>query len=624
MSGITGLFRPDGRSIDPSTVEAMTTAIRHRGPDGRGVQTTGPVGFGHQLLGTTPESKYLDAPVSEDLTMLTADVRLDNRDTLLRTLGVPGRLGRISDSDLLLAAYDQWDCQCTEHLLGAYAFAVWDGKSQRLFAARDHMGVKPFYYYYVNDVFAFGSEIKALMPVPDVPRHLNEVRVGDYLAENLTTDSTFYEGIYRLPPAHAMTVDSSGMEVWEYWSLDPMRTIELPSDEAYADRFAELFVEAVRCRLRGRKAVGCMLSGGLDSSSIACVAEGCRSEPLDTFSVVFPGVPESDERQYIRTVVNSGDFEPHFLRGDDKSPLGDIEQVVHHQDEPFYTPNLYLHRAMYRQANRQGVGIVLDGLDGDSTISHGYGHLTDLLRSGHVTEFAWEVAQLSSNKDRSVPGLVVRYGVAPLTPDPLRHIYRRVMDTQHSDEGGQLSVVADEFATAINLHERIEEFQTDTVDAGTAERRRHYEDLTSAVVPFALEVADHAAAEFQIEPRYPYFDRRLVEFCLALPGDQKLRNGTTRYIGREALDSVLPLEIYSRQDKSDLSPGFRHALRTSETDRMKRIVSDSLATSCEYVDEDALETLYRRFLDSGRSEASPMALWRGVSLLLCLEHLDFL
>lgn len=624
MSGITGLYYSDGRVVDPAIVDRMTAAIDHRGPDGRGVRTRGSAGFGHQLLTATPESFYLDAPVASDPMLLTADVRLDNRGALLRTLDVSGRPERIPDSELLLAAYDRWGQQCTDHLLGAYAFAVWDGGRQRLFAARDHIGVKPFYYYYSDDVFTFGSEIKALLEVPEVSRRLNEIRVGNYLVANFDEVSTFYEGVNRLPPAHAMTVSTSGMEMWEYWSLDPTRSIDLPSDNAYAERFEELFVEAVRCRLRSRHPVGCMLSGGLDSSSIACVAEAHLSDPLDTFSVVFPSVPESDEREYIRSVLESGAFEPHFVRGDDMSPLGDIQQVVRHQDEPFYAPNLYLHRAMYREAKQRGVGIILDGIDGDTTISHGFGHLTDLIRSGNVARFASEVRRLSSNKERSERELIVRYGVEPLTPAPLTHMFKWISGMRNPNENERMAVVDDDFATAVDLPYRIEEFQTETVVAPTTERRRHYEDITSPLVPFALEVADRAAAEFQVEPRYPYFDRRLVEFCLGLPGDQKLRQGATRYIAHESLKDVLPGDVYSRQKKSHLSPGFSHALRSLEADRMKRTVLESLAPSCEYVDEDAMELLYRRFLDSGRSEASPMALWRGVSLLLCLEHLDFI
>jgi asparagine synthase (glutamine-hydrolysing) len=182
--------------------------------------------------------------------------------------------GEVSDSQLILAAYIKWGEDCPQHLLGDFIFVIWDGHKQQLFCARDHFGVKPFYYHYAaGKRFAFATEIKAVLGLPDVPRQLNEVRVAEHLLElNEDPTITLYEDILRLPAAHSMTVSRKGIQQQRYWSLDPTRELRLGSDEEYAQKFREIFTEAVRCRLRSAFPVGSTLSGGLDSSSIVCVA----------------------------------------------------------------------------------------------------------------------------------------------------------------------------------------------------------------------------------------------------------------------------------------------------------------------------------------------------------------
>src|SRR2546425_12240871 len=165
-----------------------------------------------------------------------------------------------------------------------------------------------------------------------------------------------------------MVVTREGVRMEQYWVLDPEREIRMKSDGEYAEAFREIFTEAVRCRLRSAFPVGSMLSGGLDSSSIVCVARQLLAQngstPLHTFSVVFPDLPECDEREYIDAVVAGGGVEPHYLRGDELSPVAGLERQLDQQDEPFYAPNLFLHAGLYDAAAHTGVRVLLDGLDG--------------------------------------------------------------------------------------------------------------------------------------------------------------------------------------------------------------------------------------------------------------------
>jgi asparagine synthase (glutamine-hydrolysing) len=235
VSAIAGIFFLDGRPVDRPVLERMVGSIAHRGPDGEGTWSEGPVGLGHRMLWTTPESLHEELPLvrkSGDL-VLTADVRLDNRDELISALGIASRPRQeIGDGELILGAYKKWGERCPEELLGDFAFAIWDQQRQKLFCARDHMGVKPFYYFRSGRIFVFASEIKALLCVAEVPRRLNEVRVADYLVGSFEDKTiTFYQEILRLPPAHSMSVSREKASERPYWALDPSREVRLSSDQ---------------------------------------------------------------------------------------------------------------------------------------------------------------------------------------------------------------------------------------------------------------------------------------------------------------------------------------------------------------------------------------------------------
>ena len=285
------------RRPSPARSKAMTALLERRGPDGSHHLLDGPAALGHTLLATTPEALHEVLPLTDAASgcSITADVRLDNREELLPALGLAEEARVIGDGELMLRAYLLWGEACLEHLLGDFAFAIWDPRSQRLFAARDQMGLRQLIHCHVpGELFAFATEPEAILALPDVPRRINEARIADYLDDLEAADftSTFYEGLYRLPPAHCLTVDASGLQIRRYWALQPVTELQLDSDEAYAAAFLMVFTKAVRSRLRCAGPVGSMLSGGMDSGSVVAVATRLLQAegrgPLQTFSAVGP------------------------------------------------------------------------------------------------------------------------------------------------------------------------------------------------------------------------------------------------------------------------------------------------------------------------------------------------
>jgi len=302
MSAIAGVYLFNGDSVDEKDLKRMNDSMPHRGPDGSGLWHDGSVGLAHQMLWTTPESLHEKLPFEADKLVITSDSRIDNREELLPELGLSEE---VSDSEVILKAYGRWGRKCVDRLLGDFAFVIWDKSKEELFCARDHMGVKPFYYCYQADKsFTFATEIKALFAW-GVPREINEAKIGDRF-ERITNDQeiTSYRMILRLPPANFLIIAIDGLCKKRYWDLDPEHEIRFGSDEAYSIAFREIFTKAVTCRLRSVFPVGSMLSGGLDSSSIVCVSRKLlpRKHPLKTFSIIFDTIKECDERQYIDSV----------------------------------------------------------------------------------------------------------------------------------------------------------------------------------------------------------------------------------------------------------------------------------------------------------------------------------
>jgi asparagine synthase (glutamine-hydrolysing) len=656
-------------------MERMVVVLAHRGPDGTGIWNKDFIGLGHRMLWTTPESLHEKLPLvsqTGDL-VLTADARIDNRDELISRLGLTDHpSGEIADSQLILFAYEKWGEECAEKLLGDFAFAIWDARRQKLFCVRDPMGVKPFYYHYSGRVFVFASEIKAIVCLEEVPRKLNEVKVADCLIPIFNDQiSTYYEDIVRLPPAHSMTVGSGGIWTRSYWSLDPTRELRLGSDEEYEEAFRERFTEAIRCRLRSAFPVGSTLSGGLDSSSIACTADKLLSanggRRLHTFSAIFPSVaeedPRIDERPFIEAVLATGNFEPHYVRADCCKPLAD---VAWYKDEVLATPNWYMVSPLFSAAQEYGVRVLLSGFGGDEVVSYGYEHLDELACTGRWADFGREARDVSQRfggkplyhlRRRGFPYLAelarqqhwwalakqvsavaeqfalsrerifLEAVLKPLVPQLVRRARQSLFgQVQTKSAISALNgAIKPAFAQRINLADRVKGFETKKPTSAYHLREQYVLDLVSGDIQYLLGRFDQTTATFALEQRFPFFDRRFIEFCLALPFEQKLRQGWTRAIFRRAMEKILPAKVQWRIDKGNLSVNIRRRL-LEERETLDAVILHDPSVIETYVDVPALQAAYRRYLSQpvrSLSEEDLFTIFLSVNLALWLRQSGF-
>jgi len=332
--------------------------------------------------------------------------------------------------------------------------------------------------------------------------------------------------------------------------------------------------------------------------------------PLHTFSAIFPDVPQCDEQRYIAALVSEGDVEPHYVRGDLLSPLVDIDRVLAHEDEPFYAPNLFLHWELYRAAQAAGVRVVCDGVDGDTTVSHGLLRLAELAASGRWPTLAAEAFALSRRLQQSPWRLLWRNALRPFLPQRVRATWRLLR--------GRSPLINRAFADRTGLAQRLRALDPERAPPPRTARQEHWRRLTSGLVPFALEIADKAAAAFAIEPRYPFFDRRLAEYCLALPSDQKLRSGFTRLVLRHALNGILTDAVRRRGDKSNLAPNFRRALLHFGRATLEDVIVGDGSVIAPWVDLTALRQVYARYAAGGADDAA-LPVWTGATLALWLR-----
>lgn len=669
MSGIAGVLFRDGRQATAADAGAMIAAMPHRCRDGTRAAADGAAALAHGALHTLAEDAAAALPLRFAHCLVTADARLDNRDELIAAFDGADRVAPDAcEAEIIVRAYLQWGEACVERLVGDFAFALWDSRRGVLFCARDHLGSKPFCYHASERLFAFGSEPKALLALPGVSREIDEGFICTHfhpILLNADQQSTLYRSIRRLEPAHRITAAASGSAAQKsrYWQPDPHAELEFSSERQYVERMRELFSQAVQARLRTPYGVGATLSGGIDSSAVVCTARSLLGvgaaaggngpdAGLRTYSALFDHVPSADERSWIEAVTAGGGVDARAVHPDESRPLPDLDTVLWLHDGPFYGVNYFIHWHIYRAAATDGVRVLLDGEDGDSTISHGLDQLVQLVQAQRWSEFAAEAGAVVRNFDNeqtyaSRRGMGFTYGYPYLAHlagrgrwiaflralNALqRHfgfsrrrmladcVPRRARSRMFEAAYRAESVLQPELARKHCIDERLRDaFYTYHVPRFPAHARRsHHTSLTSGALAHGFEVFERMAAYWGVELRHPFSDVRLAEFCLAVPPRLKLRGGMSRYIFREALDGVLPEAIRLRGGKGDLAGVSGYGWQRYEQEFLATVPDRVAAHAGQYVDPDRAAALIRKYLETS-DPSLIMQLWQIATLTRWLD-----
>ena len=593
MSAICGIFNLDGEPVSSQVMESMMAAMDYWGPDGSSVWRNGSVAMGHLMLNNTPESVGDNLPrtsPSGDL-VITAHARIDNRDELFVTLHIPhSERAGMPDSALILRAYEKWGEECPEKLLGDWCFAIWNIHRRSLFLARDHHGNTGVYYYKNPKFFAFASCLKGLLALPEVPFEPNPLRIAQILVSWPAHDeSTCYQDIKRLLPAHQITVTPDKCTKKQYWYLEDTPPLRLGSDEEYVEAFMEVFTEAVRCRMRNVRPVGVTLSGGLDSGSVAAIAArelrltGKRlpafsSVPLYDVTGLTAPSRFGDETPFIEaTSRHSGNIDVHYIHAKDVSPVQGIKRALDLHDEPGHAAgNQYWINALMKNAKSQGIGSILTGQGGNATISwHSPGHLVALARKREWRPLLQELLALRDLKKRPLWRIIAGQVVKPMLPPVLLNKYRSV---KSGDEPwAPYSAINLEFARELAITERMRKSGHDPTFSGTGspwERRLNLIKPGRSIVGFLWQ---ETAAGYGLEILDPTLDKRVMEFCLSIPDNQYYRNGMGRWLIRQTMKESMPQEVLwnSRRGLQAADIGIRLAKSFDEAEVALREIERS-------------------------------------------------
>lgn len=540
----------------------MVDALAHWRADGAGAWAGGRAGLGHLMLRNTPESLDETQPwISPDGQLaITADARIDNRDELTEALDIPAATARsLPDCAFIVAAYRKWGVACPEFLTGDFAFALWDAREQHFFCARDYIGVKPFYYYDDRERFVFATEIKGIFAYPDahVTRTLNERRLAELLVRTTgELDSSFAERIKILPAAHALVVSPARLQRRRYWQPDPRGEIRLRSDSDYVEAYREQLTRAVACRVRSSHPVASTLSEGLDSMAVtwlarrAAAAAGSEIIGLSWASHMHRERHNAGEGRYADGFLSAAPMAHRYVYVDLGKVFDPDDRWFEFHDGPIPDRRYQVMAETFGAAAESGARVLLFGLGGDEiATSHAPDYLLGLLFRGRLDRLAAEVRAQTGTTGQSTHAILRNEILRPLLRSrpgrlALKHTQTGLALAPHKTAANPAFVAA--FADLGRKPQLNFAFGSGpqnpvrTNQIGLSFQGRFQRTMEGRYAP---------ATTFGVECRFPLLDRRLVEFCLALPAEQHRSGGWARRLVRIAMTHDLPRELVWSPEK---------------------------------------------------------------------------
>jgi asparagine synthase (glutamine-hydrolysing) len=596
MCGIAGLINLNQHQYNniQHHLKVMGKLIEHRGPDGSGtwVHSNQHVGFAHQRLSIIDLSHSADQPMTDRFgNWIAYNGEIYNYIELRRELGEENFVTN-SDTEVILFAYRKWGADCVNHFRGMFAFALWDEAEGKLFCARDHFGIKPFYYTIINNVFYFASEVKALLPFMDqIETDLEGFK--DYLAFQLCLDGkTLFKGVRELLPAHFIHIKNSDISIKRYWEVfyEP----DFHHTSAYfEEELDRRLQESIVLHLRSDVPVGAYVSGGFDSSTIASIASDMQPKGnMIGFTGKFAQYgPKFDESEYAQAVADEKGFELKSVDIVADDFINNIQKVIYHLDYPVAGPGSFP-QYMVSSLASQDRKVVLGGQGGDE-IFGGYtrylvAYFEQVIKGaidGNMGNGNYVVTY-----DSIIPNLVALKNYKPMLKEFWREGLFESMDKRYF----QLVNRAPTLDIEVNW-ELLEPYSAretfGKVFNGDNVKKESYFDLMThfdfkTLLPGLLQVEDRMSMAHGLESRVPLLDKSIVELAATMPADIKFKNGDMKHVFKNIVKPYLPDKILNRKDKMGFPTPLNQWLAGDASDFIKDIFSTSKAQSRELINND--------------------------------------
>jgi asparagine synthase (glutamine-hydrolysing) len=582
MCGICGIFYTNNeKPVDDNLIKAMCKVIAHRGPDDQGTYVKDSVGLGSQRLSIIDLDSGKQPIHNEDETVwIVFNGEIYNYLDLTRLLANRGhKFYTKSDTEAIVHAYEEFGDEFVQHLNGMFAFALWDGRRQRLLLARDRTGIKPLYYAQFNGALLFGSELKTILAYPGFPRSVDLTSLNEYLSfEYVPTPRSIFQGIAKLPPGHFLSYENGQLHLTQYWDMHLERSETSASKDLYSvqEELLEILRDSVRKEMISDVPIGVLLSGGIDSSAVAALM--CEAAPgkVKSFSISFDD-PSFDESRYARLVAHHLGTEHSELTLTPSIMLDLIPHLAEFMDEPLGDSS-FVPTFLLSQFTHQYVKVALGG-DGGDELFAGY----STLQSHRLVQYY----------EHLLPGFV-RWKIIPCFANQLPVSFNNIsfdfkVKRFISGRGIPYIVRHHIWLGSFSANEKKQLLQPwllvnekNTYDiAFQHQRNNRAENLINQILycDFKLYLegdiltkVDRASMANSLEVRVPLLNHTLVEYVVNLPVDLKLHGLTTKYILKRVMRNRLPAAILRRGKK-----GFNMPVAKWLTGALRPLTEDLFA-----------------------------------------------
>jgi asparagine synthase (glutamine-hydrolysing) len=556
MSGFVGILNLDGGPVDGRVLYAMTRFLAFRGPDAQRTQIIKNVGLGHARLDMTEGLKeHTEEPFTIDgRHWIVADARVDAREELIAALESRGESGldrHTGDIELILRAYQVWDEDCVTHLLGDFAFAIWDEPRRQLFCARDHLGVKPFYYATVDRQVIFSNSLDCVRLHPAVSRTLNDAAIADFLLCGVNGDieTTSFHDIRRLPAAHSITWSRTTGRCRRYWTLPIEEPIYFKRAEEYTLRFTELLKTALSDRLRTRR-VAVLMSGGVDSSTLAAIAlpiarERSSDHGLVAMTSVYDRLIPDTERHFASLVARHLKIPITFDVRDDEPSIANWDELSVHTPEPVDNPAAHAAAVTFARKAASQARVFLYGEGPDNALAYEWRpYLSHLFARRRLTVL-W----------RAVSQDLLLHRRIPFWSSIRQAVHDRAQNHPWREEFPNW--LNEDFAARYRCRERWAVRRRPPLSPHPI-RPASYLGFTDIRWQALFEDCDITGALSHTETRYPFLDLRVLRYLLALPAMPWCRN---KLIIRRSMKTSLPAAVLARKKTAiPMDPNFQRVL----------------------------------------------------------------
>ena len=626
-----GIIDFSGRPVEQADVDAMAAAAPYRGADGLGTWRSTAVSLVYQASHVTPESVRERQPFEDPASGLVvmADARIDNRSEMIAALrctsrATPAGSSAWTDVDIVVAAFLAWGDDAAARLIGDFAIVTWDPQRRRLFAALDPMGMRSLAYRWDETRLFFATEVHQVLAAPGVPVRLFEPAIAAHLVSAYEHyDWTPYEDVLRLAPGHALVVERGSLRLKRTWDVDPGARLGIRSEADHAEMFRTLFAQAVSARLRSRRGIGALLSGGVDSGSVASMVgtilreRGADPAGFRTYSWAFDELHEIDERHVSDQIVAHFGFTSVGVAADSRWPLCDHPAHGTPRDGPFCSVYQALIEQALGQAHGDGVGLMLVGLRGDVLVGESVTDTLGLLLNGRWRAMALELQAYRRLRRTTLRSAVRRELLQPaaslLTAQLALAGLRRARRQRRRKPPPW---VRTDFLARTGMAELADARTHAPPGLRGGARRRRYEAVFANLVASAMTWSEKLHAEAGLAMADPWSDRRLAEFVIAAPQWMVQQLHAPKRLAREAMRGVMPEAVRRSVAKIPPYPLYRRALEDRAAHVIEEVLRDPLAQTLGYIDADALRAHYAAVRSGARDDPG---LWPVLTLELWLR-----